>query len=202
MPQKVLTYGVKKSDSIYLTFDDGPNSSVTPRLLQLLAKYKIVATFFVIAEASAANPSLLREMHEKGHVIGNHSFYHNQFSSKPLDDQLEEIKSANSKLTEITNQQVSLFRPPQGKWSLKLLYQLKKMNMSLVHWSRDSFDCRERSSREIINEFCNNPIHPGDVVLFHDDDEKVLEILEEMIPIWQSQNLEFSVLDFEKKKQR
>ena len=66
--------------------------------------------------------------------------------------------------------------------------------MTLAHWSRDSLDCRTLTPQEIIANFKQHPVKNGDIILFHDDDEKVIAILQELLPYWLKSNIKFSPL--------
>lgn len=195
LPKRLLVYRINHKSNIYLTFDDGPNAQTTPRLLALLEKYQVQATFFVVGEVAEKEPTIINDIANKGHALANHSYSHTQFSKLPLKEQLNEIVLTNKVIEGITKLPTKLFRPPQGRWSFKLLFKIYQMKMSLIHWSRDSLDCRNLSASEIITNFKNNPVKPGDIVLFHDDDDKVIVILEELLPMWQTNNIQFSSIN-------
>jgi peptidoglycan/xylan/chitin deacetylase (PgdA/CDA1 family) len=193
LPARFLRY--KERDStIYLTFDDGPDRGVTPKVLEILKKYNIKASFFIIGEKAAQLPDIVKNIHVSNHTVANHSYYHKRFANLELFQQLEEIDLTNKTINSIIDTRCNIFRPPGGIWSFKLLWALIKKGMLLVNWNRDSLDCRDKTAQEIINIFKEQPIQGGDIILFHDDNEKVCDILQEMLPYWKKQGFNFSAL--------
>lgn len=193
IPNKLISYNLP-SQQIYLTFDDGPEPTVTPELLDLLDQYKVKTTFFVVGQTAKNHLDILHEIHQRGHILANHSYHHVKFNKLPLKDQLSEIVETNKIIEQVTGQAVKYFRPPQGVWTIKLLFKLSNLKMTLAHWSRDSLDCRELTSQQVIENFKQQPIKNGDIILFHDDNEKVIKILQELLPFWLESNLKFSPL--------
>ena len=194
LPARFLKYKEKSTDTIYLTFDDGPHVSVTPRVLDILNEYNAKASFFIIGEKAASLPNIIKQTHKLGHVIANHSYNHKKFSALSLNHQLAEVELTNSTIKDISNEDCTVFRPPGGIWSLRLLLAIIKRKMVLVNWSRDSLDCRNKTAQEIIQLFKTQPVKGGDIILFHDDDDKVCEILQEILPYWRKQGFSFNRL--------
>lgn len=188
-----LMYKGHCSHSLYLTFDDGPCNQVTPKLLALLDQYNIKATFFVIGSIAKEQPELMDTIIARGHTVANHSYFHRSFKALSLDEQLEEIENTNEVLT-AHSANTSLFRPPQGTWTLKLLLKLISMKTSIAMWSRDSYDSHHLSVEQVVKKFTDTPVVGGDILLFHDDDMKIIQILEKLLPIWQEENFSFKVL--------
>ena len=110
---------VATSGAAYLTFDDGPNPSVTPMLLDLLAKYRVKATFFVIGEKAERNPDLIARIVAEGHAIGEHSYRHlSALRSSPWRIARDLLNGAVALDTIGVPSQKRLFRPPYGKLNL------------------------------------------------------------------------------------
>ncbi|WP_394171939.1 polysaccharide deacetylase family protein [Thalassotalea litorea] len=190
-------YTKKKSGEkrLYLTFDDGPTPKVTPKVLDLLSRHQTKATFFFIGKRMANNPAIVRQAMADGHTLGNHSYNHKGFKYMPTKEQLAEIMQTNALMSEFEIQgQNILFRPPHGRWRLSLLWQLIKRNIPVVLWSVDSQDYSKKESEELCQRLLNMPMSDGDIILFHDDNDQCLELLETLIPAWKARGFDFHSL--------
>jgi peptidoglycan/xylan/chitin deacetylase (PgdA/CDA1 family) len=188
----------KKSNTLYLTFDDGPVKGITTDLLNVLDEFQVKATFFIMGKCAEAHPDIIKDIHHRGHTLANHTYNHPPFHKISLDKKVSEIMSTNELLKQLTLQRCTLFRAPQGRWDLKLLGALFRMKMTAVHWSRDSMDFRKESPDKITKRLIDNPLKSGDIVLFHDDDPRCIESLRTLIPYWQSQGFNLKALENKK----
>jgi len=183
-----------REKKLYLTFDDGPVPEALSPLLELLDKYQVKATFFVIGSRGERHVDLLNEIHQKQHTLANHSYTHPNFHKITHDEQCFEIHKTNQLIEKITKQPCRLFRAPQGRWNVKLLWHLFKKNIVASHWSRDSLDFTKKPAHEIITDFNKQPVQSGDIILFHDDAKFCIEVLTVLIPQWQAQGFTLSAL--------
>ncbi|PHR83631.1 MAG: polysaccharide deacetylase [Colwellia sp.] len=190
-----LIDGKKESKSLYLTFDDGPVQGITENLLDLLDKYQVKATFFIIGQCAKSNPEIIKEIHHRGHKLANHTYTHPAFHKISLPEKINEITSTNTLIKELTNENCKIFRAPQGRWDLKLLMHLFRLKITAVHWSRDSMDFRKEPPAKIVKRLIDEPVKSGDILLFHDDDSRCIEVLETLIPYWQSQGFSINALE-------
>ena len=190
-----LINGKSKSKSLYLTFDDGPVQGVTEGLLELLEQYQVKATFFIIGSRISKSPDLLKKIHVQKHTIANHSYSHPNFTKLSSEVMLEQISATNELIKETTQQNCRLFRAPQGRWSIRLLFELFRLKMTAVHWSRDSVDFLKEQPEKIVKRFIDNPVINGDIILFHDDNSRCIEALKILIPHWQSQGFSLNALE-------
>jgi peptidoglycan/xylan/chitin deacetylase (PgdA/CDA1 family) len=184
--------GVK---SLYLTFDDGPVPEVTIPLLELLDKYQVKATFFVIGECAKKHPEILRLIHQKGHVLANHTYTHPPFHKISIQQKLKEVIDTNHLIKEVINKDCKMFRAPQGRWDIKLLFQLFRLKITAIHWSRDSMDFLNEEPEKIIERFEIQPVNSGDILLFHDDHVRCITVLDTLIPLWISQGYTLAALE-------
>lgn len=155
------------TEGVVLTFDDGPSPSCTPVLLELLARYRLPATFFVIGKQAAEHPELIRQILAAGHSIGNHSWDHDYFlmlrSSRRIQQDLHKTQEV------LARQGVRplLFRPPVGITGPRLKKVLKQENLVAVNYRCRAFDRGNRRiaglSKKIISE-----LRPGDIIMLHD----------------------------------
>jgi len=192
LPSHVIRYVEKNTHkTLHLTFDDGPHPEYTPQLIALLEKFNVKATFFVIGQHAEKHPELIKLIASKGHNVANHSYKHKNFASLPLKEQLSEIDKTNQLIKTILGIDTVLFRPPGGIWSFPLLWQTFKRGMILMNWSRDSLDCRDLDAKQTITLFEENPVISGDIILFHDDNAKVIDVLTVMITKWEMESFCF-----------
>ncbi|YAL82779.1 polysaccharide deacetylase family protein [Dermacoccaceae bacterium W4C1] len=148
---------------IYLTFDDGPNPTYTPQVLKLLAKYKAKASFFMLGQNAAANPSLVSQVKSQGHAVGNHSWDHPQLtklSSSALASQLSTTDTA-------LGNGISCMRPPYGATNSGVRQAASARGLTQVLWTVDSNDWRKPGSGAIASTI-TSAARDGSIVLMHD----------------------------------
>ncbi|MCA1726808.1 MAG: polysaccharide deacetylase family protein [Actinobacteria bacterium] len=159
--------------AVALTFDDGPHPTYTPKVLRILKKYKVPATFFVIGTWAENYPELIQQELLAGHVVAHHSWSHPTppeyppFSDLP-DDQLEtELTKAYESLQSV-GATPFLFRPPGGSYSDALLAEARDMGMRLVLWAEDPEDWRSDATSTSIANYVLDNVDAGDIILLHD----------------------------------
>jgi peptidoglycan-N-acetylglucosamine deacetylase len=183
-PSWLVTKARINSDAIALTFDDGPHPDFTPLVLAVLAKHGMKATFFTIGENLVKYPELARQIVKDGHQLGNHSYFHREYRSLPLAQQLAEIDRTDKLLEEFDGHQRHTFRPPRGELSPRLLFALMRRKQTVAMWSYDSMDYQGLGAKSIVKRFSEQPMSRGEIVLMHDDNAHTLDALEELLPAW------------------
>ncbi|WP_088011816.1 polysaccharide deacetylase family protein [Gottfriedia acidiceleris] len=151
---------------IALTFDDGPHPVYTTLLLDLLRRHSIKATFFVLGSEAEKYPTIIKKIHEDGHLIGIHNYKHkcNWFlSPKKLKNQIEKTASI---IRELTNNDPLYYRPPWGLVSLPLLFQKK---LKIILWSVMANDWSSKKGSEGIYTRLISQTKPGSIILLHDN---------------------------------
>jgi peptidoglycan-N-acetylglucosamine deacetylase len=141
----------KKPDEFALTFDDGPNPSYTPQLLDLLARYNIRATFFLIGQYAANHRALARRIHEAGHLIGNHTWTHPNLSRTSAAQTREELRRTSAELEDITGVAVRYFRPPFGLRRPATLRIARSLNLIPVTWNIIGNDWTDLTTEQIAS---------------------------------------------------
>ena len=152
---------------VYLTFDDGPDPEVTPRLLDVLAQYGIPATFFFVGKKVAAEADLVRRAHAEGHAVGNHAYSHTCLVGRGRQRLRREIVDTDDVLAQVTGQRPTLFRPPYGWFGPGLLRLLRVTGHRLVLWSASARDYRLQPHDHLVERLVKI-IRPGQIVLLHD----------------------------------
>lgn len=132
-----------------LTFDDGPNPTWTPRLLELLARRDVRATFFLVGNYAQAQPALVQQIVAAGHVIGNHSWSHLNLALAPASRIEEQLSRTSQTLAQITGAPVRYFRPPFGARRPEVLRIAKKLGLEPVLWNAMTSDWKNPSADSI-----------------------------------------------------
>ena len=177
---KAFNKGDTNVAKVSLTFDDGPNEETTPEILNILKKHKIKAAFFCIGKNVEKNKSLLKRINDEGHIIGNHSWSHSYFFDFYLPAKMvSDIKKTDKIIEGLTDRKNNLFRPPYGVTNPFLARALKKTGHKVIGWSLKTFDTT-KSEKKILSKL-ENKLKNGDIVLLHDTNKKVANILEKAI---------------------
>jgi peptidoglycan-N-acetylglucosamine deacetylase len=193
---------VNDSSSIAITFDDGPNPKVTPKLLDLFDRHNAKATFFLIGKYVRACPALAKEIAERGHAIGNHTETHPALtflSSQQIENELSRCDDA---VLAATSTKPAWMRPPFGYRSPLLDGIVRRRGgAGVAIWSKAVRDWRAQSPEPVIQRL--RRVRGGDIVLLHDGDHRLLEgnrqhvlkALEHWLPRWKDAGLRFVKLD-------
>jgi peptidoglycan-N-acetylglucosamine deacetylase len=166
---RISRRGITKTIHAYaiaLTFDDGPNPEYTPRLLDLLKKYGVKASFFVVGSKVKAYPDIIKRMSQEGHTIGIHHFNHISswiLSPFHLKKQLHMTEQA---IVECTNEKVSFYRPPWGHFNIASLFLSKKYKV--IMWSHIFGDWKVAKGKNGLLEQLLQTTEAGSVLLLHD----------------------------------
>jgi peptidoglycan/xylan/chitin deacetylase (PgdA/CDA1 family) len=153
---------------IALTFDDGPDPSVTPAVLDLLDVHGVQATFFCIGAQARAHPELCREIFRRGHSVQNHSDRHGRgFSLLGPRAMTREIGAAQASLADIVGEAPRFFRAPAGLRNPFLAPVLQRLDLQLVSWTRRGFDTVRREPRTVLARLARR-LAAGDILLAHD----------------------------------
>ena len=166
---------------IAISFDDGPAENYTKQILEILKVTDVKATFFCIGNRIAGNESILKQVKEEGHVIGNHSYSHHfwfdLYSAKKM---LEDLKQMGAEMERVTGLRPKLFRPPYGVTNPNLAKAIKNGGYTPVGWSVRSLDTVIKEEKQLLNKI-NAVIKPGAIFLFHDTCKITVKVLPEFI---------------------
>lgn len=163
----IVSRGKRGEQAVALTFDDGPDPEVTPRLLELLDKHAVPATFFVTGEKAARHPEIIRDILARGHTIGNHSYNHLPFLMlKGVRTLRRQIASAQTVLGQFGIVPLA-FRPPVGITNPSLWQVLLEQGMFCVNFSCRAVDLGNRRIGSLLTNILRS-VSPGDIVALHD----------------------------------
>ncbi|MCG0276335.1 MAG: polysaccharide deacetylase family protein [Thermosediminibacteraceae bacterium] len=165
---------------IAISFDAAWGSDKTPKLLEILRKYNVKTTFFLVKMWMEKNPDMTKLIAQEGHEIGNHSATHPRMGSLSKQQIIEEIKSTHEKIKELTGQECKVFRPPFGDYSNTLIETANELGYYVIQWDVDSLDWKDLSASAIYNRVIKQ-VKPGSIVLFHNNGKYTAEALEPIL---------------------
>jgi len=169
---------------IALTFDDGPHPLYTERILNVLERYDVKATFFVVGKNAELYPTLVEQIARGGHEIGNHTYSHGDLSRKSGKEIRTEIEAAEKTLLTLIGYTPSVLRPPGGAMTPAIRKAAMESGYALILWSIDTRDWAHTGTEKMLSNIRTH-ISSGDIILFHDyisGDSFTVEVLETVIP--------------------
>jgi peptidoglycan-N-acetylglucosamine deacetylase len=137
-------------DEFALTYDDGPNDLYTERILEILARHDVRATFFVIGRFARERVALIRRIHAAGHVVGNHTWTHPILLFRTPGRVLEELAATRTALEDALGEKVKYFRPPHGARRPDVLRTVRELGMVPVLWNAMGYDWKATSGDEVL----------------------------------------------------
>ena len=188
----VYSSSVSDTNKIAITFDDGPHPRNTKRILDILEKYQVKATFFVIGINVKNYPETLSKVIENGHEIGNHTYSHQILKNKEKDVICKEIIDTEKEISK-RNTTTKILRPPCGLYDSNLIDFAKQNGYKIVLWNIDTNDWAHTSESDMISHVMSS-VKGGDIILFHDyisGENNTPDALDVIIPRLQAQGYEF-----------
>lgn len=166
---------------IAISFDAAWGADDTDTLIEILGKYNVRATFFLVGQWVDTYPEEVRKLAEAGHEIMNHSNTHPYFTQCSTEKVIEEIESCNDKIEAITGVRPTLVRCPYGDYNDSVVNTIRSLGMKPIQWSIDSLDWKDSSTASSICERVTGLAQPGGIILCHNDAEYTPDALEEIL---------------------
>lgn len=186
-----LVRGPPSDPAVALTFDDGPDPTHTPALLDRLRALNVPATFFVIGAHAEDHPQLLRRMVDEGHAVGHHSWFHGEPHRTDAATLLRETRRLDRLFLSATGSRSELFRPPKGKLDPAKLVALWATGKRVALWSVDPKDYACREASEVLRRLEADPVTSGDIVLMHDTYRHAAEVVTPLVEDARKRGLRF-----------
>lgn len=191
----VKSSGNTDSNHVALTFDDGPVPGKTELILEILERYKVRASFFCIGNRVKAHPEILSKIHAKGHVIGNHSYWHGKlFDLQTPGAIARELADTNQIIFETLGLKPEFFRPPYGVTNPMVASAIRQGGYKTIGWTVRSFDTVIKDSEKLFSKVTSG-LKGGDIVLFHDFSDATIQILPRFIEHIQKSGLRIVRVD-------
>jgi polysaccharide deacetylase family sporulation protein PdaB len=160
-------YSVQRDNKcVSLTFDAAWGNEDTATLIEILGKYDVKATFFVVGQWVDNYPQSVKQLSDAGHEVMNHSSEHDHFSQLSTEEIIADVTACNEKIAAITGVTPTLFRAPYGEYDDHVIAALNSLNMNTIQWDVDSLDWKELSADEIYSRVTSN-VSAGSIILFH-----------------------------------
>ncbi len=170
----------RDSKCVSLTFDAAWGNEDTNDLIEILGKYNVKATFFVVGEWVDKYPESVQALNDAGHEVMSHSDDHAHFSKLSESEIVANLNACNDKIEAVTGKRPTLFRCPYGEYDDHVIKTVNSMGMKAIQWNVDSLDWKDISAPEIYKRVSQN-VTPGSIVLFHNAAKHTPEALGQII---------------------
>jgi peptidoglycan/xylan/chitin deacetylase (PgdA/CDA1 family) len=155
--------------AVSLTFDDGPNPEATPRILDVLAREGVRATFFVLGRHAERWPELVRRAADEGHQIGNHGYHHRKLHIRTPAYIREDLELGTDRIQRASGQRPRVFRAPHGFRNPWVTPSARSLGQRTIGWSLGVWDSA-RPGADVITRLTVDGARPGSILLLHDGD--------------------------------
>lgn len=189
--RKLPIYCVDKKEKVAaLTFDENWGNDNTKKILDILNKYKIKGTFFVLGKWADEFPDVVKEIHNSGNEIGNHSNMHPDMTRASQERIKNEIAETDAKIMKLTGNTTNLFRCPSGEYNDLVVQTVENTGHFCIQWDVDSIDWREDGAQVEYNRVINKT-KPGSIILFHNNAKYTPDNLPKIIEKLQGEGYKF-----------
>lgn len=167
---------------VYLTFDDGPTPDGTPRLLDILDRLNVTATFFLVGKNADAHPSLVRAIQQAGHSIGSHSHRHLDAWRASAGEVMRDLTNGMRAIEDQLGSPVKWVRPPFGRITRAIVRWSRRNDQRILLWDILPDDFSKGTMRQRIVRKLTNGLHAGSVICLHDN-AKALRVTPDALEI-------------------
>ena len=198
-PNKILKllcpaeYRIKSAGhAVYLTFDDGPCPETTPKILNILQKHNVKATFFCVGDNIVKHPELFAQIKSEGHQVGNHTMHHSKGFYTNTNDYINEIDECAALVGN------NLFRPPHGLITPRQNSMLRNKSYKIIQWDVITYDWDAKHTSNDILNIVKRYTQPGSIIIMHDSIKaapRTLKVLEEIIIWLKTEGYKLKILD-------
>lgn len=191
---RTISSGQADEKRIALTFDDGPHFTLTPKVLDVLLRRGVKATFFVLGERVKFHPRIVSRIVAEGHEIGNHTYSHHSLASLSTEEIDHEISETQSLIKQATGFEPRLFRPPYGEFRSNAKPVFTKYGLSVIMWSVDSQDWHIRDA-DRVHHMVTSRVRNGSIVLLHDIHPSTLAALPGILDTLRADGYQFATVN-------
>ena len=166
-PRQLPIYCVQRDQKMLsISFDAAWGNEDTQQLIDIMARYEVKATFFVVGDWVDRYPESVKALHDAGHEIMNHSNTHAHLPQLSTQQIVDDLTACNEKIKAITGVCPTLIRPPYGDYDDNSIRAIRSMGMEPIQWDVDSLDWKDLSASDITKRVTSR-VCPGSIVLFH-----------------------------------
>ncbi len=174
---------------VAISFDAAWGCQYTDTILDILDKYNVKTTFFLVGFWVDKYPEKVKEIYKRGHEIGNHSTNHPHMTKLNKMQITEELMKTHEKIKQITGVDSILFRPPFGDYNDLLVSTCRENGYYTIQWDVDSLDWKEMGVQPVVDRVTKN-VKNGSIILFHNNAKYVMQYLPIIIEKLQSEGYE------------
>lgn len=183
--RELPVYSVARTDKVLsISFDAAWGADKTGDILDILDAHQVKTTFFLVGNWATKYPEQVKEIVARGHEIGNHSQTHAHMNSLSEEGIREELRMMSDNVETITGTRPTLFRPPYGEYNDRVVSVSRAEGYEVVQWSIDSLDWKDRGTADIVKQ-CTHRVEDGDIVLFHNDSQDIVNALPTVLKHYQ-----------------
>jgi peptidoglycan/xylan/chitin deacetylase (PgdA/CDA1 family) len=177
----VFWHGPDSIAAVAITFDDGPVAGRTDEILDILQQHEAPAAFFCIGKHVDKHPQIVRRMHEAGHLVANHSYFHGaMFDLQSAATIGKELQTTDEAIARLVGARPRFFRPPYGVTNPMVASAVRKGKYATIGWSIRSFDTVIDDRTRLLRTLTRS-LKGGDIILLHDHGKCTVDILSELI---------------------
>jgi peptidoglycan-N-acetylglucosamine deacetylase len=191
---KKLLHGNPNVRAVALTFDDGPHPQYTAKLLAVLKRYNVKATFFVVGKMAEQYPDLVKAEHAAGHIVGNHTYHHVNLTRIPSNLVRTEWDACDAVIKSILGIEMAYCRPPGGDYDREVITAAADTGLTTVLWTDDPADYAQPGDRAIETRVLDR-VGPGGIILLHDGVQQTIDVLPQIIEVLQRKGYRFETVD-------
>jgi len=183
-----------ETNKVAITFDCAWGAADIPTILDILKKENVKASFFIVGQWAEKFPDAVKLIANEGHDIANHGYSHLRMSTVGKEKCKSEIELCNQKLEEISGVKVKLFRPPYGDYNNTVVDTCNELGCYPIQWNVDSLDWKKEMSKQAILDRILKRTKPGSIILFHNDTQYTVELLQKIISELKAKGIGFAAV--------
>ncbi|GFN36068.1 deacetylase [Tepidimicrobium xylanilyticum] len=183
-------YSVETEEKkVAISFDAAWGDNYTLGILDILDRYNIKSTFFLVGFWVDKYPEHVKEIYKRGHDVGNHSTNHPYMTKLSDEEIVKELNITAEKIEKLINERPTLFRPPFGDYNDRVINLCRENGYYVIQWDVDSLDWKELGVQPVVDRVTRN-VQKGSIILFHNNAKYVLDYLPIVIERLQAEGYE------------
>lgn len=160
-------YSVEREEKVCaISFDAAWGNEDTQTLIDILARYGVKTTFFVVGDWAEKYPESVKALHDAGHEVMSHSDHHDHYNSLSTQQIIDDVTASNERISAVTGVTPTLIRCPYGEYDDHVIAAIRSMGMEPIQWDVDSLDWKDYDADTICRRVTSK-VQPGSIVLFH-----------------------------------
>ncbi|MBP1864688.1 peptidoglycan/xylan/chitin deacetylase (PgdA/CDA1 family) [Clostridium tetanomorphum] len=172
---EVYINGYNNEKMVALTFDDGPDYTITPKIGEVLKENNVKGNFFFIGEQVAEKSNIVKKIYEDGNLVLSHSYNHIELNKLSEEEIKKQVTMGEKEIFKVIGKRPKFIRPPYGAIDNKVINILEQNEEKIILWSIDTLDWSQKDERNIVKNIMEN-LRPGEIVLMHSNEDKEITL--------------------------